>query len=323
MPVALRTIAAALALCACAAGYAQPYPNKALRIIIPFPGAGGAADVTGRLAGQKLSEALGQPVVIDNRPGAGGNIAAETTARAAPDGYTLFQFNIANTMAPALYKKLAYDPQRDFAPVTQIGSTPFILCVHPSVPAKSVAELIAYAKARPGTLNFGSSGTGSLNQLAAEWFAMSAGIKMIHVPYRGGGAGVIDLMSGQISLYFMNALQSLPYIKSGRLRALGVTTPQRSPFAPEIPAIAESGLPGYDMTTWTALLVTGGTPREVVNKLHAEVALILNQPETKERLAADGMAVVASTPAQFTDFLARESSKYARIIQAAGITAAQ
>jgi tripartite-type tricarboxylate transporter receptor subunit TctC len=293
-----------------------------MRVIIPFA-PGGSTDILGRVIAQRLNEKFKVPVVADNRPGANGTLGTLAAVKAPADGHTLLIVPAGFAGNPMTYKNLPYDQTRDLAPVSQLVAGPLTLTVHPSLPAKTARDLIGLAKARPGEITFGSSGTGSLNQLAAEWFAMSAGIKMIHVTYRGGGAGVIDLMSGQISLYFMNALQSLPYIKSGRLRALGVTTPQRSPFAPEIPAIAESGLPGYDMTTWTALLVTGGTPREVVNKLHAEVALILNQPETKERLAADGMAVVASTPAQFTEFLARESTKYARIIQAAGITAAQ
>ena len=293
-----------------------------MRVIIPFS-PGGSTDILGRVIAQRLNEKFKMPVIADNRPGANGTLGTLAAVKAPPDGHTLLIVPAGFAANPITYKNLPYDQTRDLAPVSQLVAGPLTLTVHPSLPAKTARDLIALAKARPGEITFGSSGTGSLNQLAAEWFAMSAGVKMIHVPYRGGGTGVIDLMSGQISLYFMNALQSLPYIKSGRLRALGVTTPQRSPFAPDIPAIAESGLPGYDMTTWTALMVTGGTPRDVVAKLHVEVALILNQPDTRERLAADGMAVVASTPAQFTEFLARETNKYARIIQAAGITAAQ
>ena len=317
-----RSLLAACAFCFAATAPAQNYPSGPMRVIIPFS-PGGSTDILGRIIAQRLNEKFKVPVVADNRPGANGTLGTLAAVKAPADGHTLLIVPAGFAANPITYKNLPYDQMRDLAPVSQLVAGPLTLTVHPSLPAKSARDLIALAKARPGEITFGSSGTGSLNQLAAEWFALSAGVKMIHVPYRGGGAGVIDLMSGQISLYFMNALQSLPYIKSGRLRALGVTTPQRSPFAPEIPSIAESGLPGYDMTTWTALLVTGGTPREVVAKLHAEVALILNQSDTKERLAADGMAVVASTPAQFADFLARENSKYARIIQAAGITAAQ
>ena len=317
-----RTILATGAFCLAAAVHAQYYPAGPMRVIIPFS-PGGSTDILGRVIAQRLNEKFKVPVIADNRPGANGTLGTLAAVKAPADGHTLLIVPAGFAANPITYKNLPYDQTRDLAPVSQLVAGPLTLTVHPSLPAKTARDLIALAKARPGEITFGSSGTGSLNQLAAEWFAMSAGVKMIHVPYRGGGAGVIDLMSGQISLYFMNALQSLPYIKSGRLRALGVTTPQRSPFAPDIPAIAESGLPGYDMTTWTALLVTGGTPREVVAKLHAEVSLILNQPDTRERLAADGMAVVASTPAQFTEFLARETGKYARIIQAAGITAAQ
>ena len=316
-----------ISFAACAAFFsglapAQNYPSGPMRVIIPFS-PGGSTDILGRVIAQRLNEKFKMPVIADNRPGANGTLGTLAAVKAPPDGHTLLIVPAGFAANPITYKNLPYDQTRDLAPVSQLVAGPLTLTVHPSLPAKTARDLIALAKARPGEITFGSSGTGSLNQLAAEWFAMSAGVKMIHVPYRGGGTGVIDLMSGQISLYFMNALQSLPYIKSGRLRALGVTTPQRSPFAPDIPAIAESGLPGYDMTTWTALMVTGGTPRDVVAKLHVEVALILNQPDTRERLAADGMAVVASTPAQFTEFLARETNKYARIIQAAGITAAQ
>ena len=319
---ATRTLFAIGAFCFAAAVQAQNYPSGPLRIIIPFS-PGGSTDILGRIIAQRLNEKFKVPAVADNRPGANGTLGTLAAVKAPADGHTLLIVPAGFAANPIMYKNLPYDQTRDLAAVSQLVAGPLTLTVHPSLPAKTARDLIALAKTRPGEITFGSSGTGSLNQLAAEWFALSAGVKMIHVPYRGGGAGVIDLMSGQISLYFMNALQSLPYIKSGRLRALGVTTPIRSPFAPDIPAIAESGLPGYDMTTWTALLVTGGTPREVIAKLHAEITLILNQPETRERLAADGMTVVASTPAQFTEFLARENSKYARIIQAADISAAQ
>ncbi len=312
-----------LALCLCAsAALAQNYPNGPLRIIVPFA-PGGSTDILGRVIAQKLNEKFKVPAVADNRPGANGTIGAAMAAKAPPDGHTLLIVPAGFAANPVMYKNLPYVQSRDLAPASQLVAGPLTLTVHPSLPAKTVRDLIALAKAHPHEISFGSSGTGSLNQLAAEWFALSAGVKMTHVPYKGGGAGVIDLMSGQISLYFMNALQSLPYIKSGRLRALGVTTPQRSPFAPEIPAIAESGLPGYDMTTWTALMVTGGTPREIVARLQVEVAQILNQPDIRERLAADGMAVVASTPEQFSAFLKSENAKYARIIQAAGIAQAQ
>ncbi len=317
LPVPAASALAAAFFCnaPCAA---QNYPSGPLRIVIPFA-PGGSTDILGRMLAQKLGEKFKVPAVADNRPGANGTLGTLAVVKAPPDGHTLLIVPAGFAANPIMYRNLPYDQTRDLAPVSQLVAGPLTLTVHPSLPAKTARDLIALAKARPQEITFGSSGTGSLNQLAAEWFALSAGIKMIHVPYRGGGAGVVDLMSGQISLYFMNALQSLPYIKSGRLRALGVTTPQRSPFAPDIPAIAESGLPGYDMTTWLALLVTGGTPREVLAKLHAEVAQILNQPDTRERLAADGMGVVASTPAQFAEFLARENGKYARIIKAAGI----
>jgi tripartite-type tricarboxylate transporter receptor subunit TctC len=240
-------------------------------------------------------------------------------AKSPPDGQTMLIVPAGYAGNPSLYKRLPYDHTRDLAPVSCLASGPLTMVVHPSLPARSIKEFIAFGRARPGELNFGSSGAGTLPHLSAELFSSMSGIKMAHIPYKGAGAAVTDLLAGRVPVYFMNILQSLQLIKSGRLRALGVTTPERSPIAPDIPAIAEAGLKGYDMTNWYGLLVPAGTPGPVIAKLNAEVARILNLPELKSRLAEDGMTVVASTPEQFTAFLARETAKFTRVIEAAGI----
>jgi tripartite-type tricarboxylate transporter receptor subunit TctC len=257
--------------------------------------------------------------VVENRAGANGTVGAAYVAKSAPDGHTMLIVPAGYAANPALYKSLPYDQSRELAPVSHLASGPLVLVVHPSLPVKSVKELIALAKAKPDALNVGSAGNGSLPHLCAELFNASAGVKIVHIPFKGSGAAVIDVLSGQVPIYFMNILQSLPLIKAGKLRALGVTSPQRSAIAPELPAIAEAGLKDFDMTNWYGLLVQGGTPRDIIVKLQQEVARVLNLPELKERLAGEGMTVVASTPEQFVEFLARETAKYNRIIQAAGI----
>ncbi len=297
---------------------AQNYPSGPLRIVSPYP-PGGGTDIIARTLGQKLNERYGQPAVVENRSGANGTVGAAFVAKSAPDGHTLLIVPAGYAANPALYKNLPYDQSRELAPVSHLASGPLTLVVHPSLPAKNVKELIALAKAQPGALNIGSAGNGSLPHLSAELFNTMAGIKIVHIPFKGSGAAVIDVLSGQVPIYFMNVLQSLPLIKSGKLRPLGVSSPQRSPIAPDLPSIAESGLKGFDMTNWYGLLVQGGTPRDVVSKLQQEVTRILNLPELKERLAGEGMTVVASTPEQFVEFLARETAKFNRIIQAADI----
>jgi tripartite-type tricarboxylate transporter receptor subunit TctC len=270
-----------------------------------------------------LNEAVKQPVIVENRAGANGTIGAAFVAKAPADGQTMLIVPAGYAANPALYNSLPYDQSRDLSPVSHLASGPLVLVVHPSLPAKSVKELIALAKSRPGAINVGSAGTGSLPHLSAELFNMTSGAKLTHIPYKGSGAAIIDVLSGQVPVYFMNILQSLSLIKSGKLRALGVTSPQRSAIAPDLPAIAQAGLPEFDMTNWYGLLVTGGTPRDIMTKLQQEVARILNTPELKERLAGDGMTVVASTPEQFVQFLARETIKFNRIIEAAGIKNSQ
>jgi tripartite-type tricarboxylate transporter receptor subunit TctC len=313
----VRAAAFVAVLVAGAAG-AQQYPTGPIRIVVPFT-PGGGTDILSRMLGQKLTESWGQPVIVDNRPGASGTVGAALVAQSKPDGQTLLVVPAGYAGNPSLYKKLPYDHARDLAPVSWLASGPLVLVVHPSLPAKNIKELIAFARARPGEVNFGSSGAGTLPHLSAELFNSMSGIRMVHIPYKGAGAAVTDVLAGRVPVYFMNILQSLQLIKAGKLRALGVTTPERSPIAPEIPAIAEAGLKGYDMTNWYGMLAPAGTPREVVARLNGEVVRILRLPELTARLAEDGMVVVASTPERFAEFLARETQKYAKVIEAAGI----
>ncbi len=303
---------------AAAPGFAQNYPNGPMRIVSPYP-PGGGTDILSRTIAQKLNERFNVPVVVENRAGANGTVGAAYVAKSVPDGQTLLIVPAGYAANPALYKSLSYDQARELAPVSHLASGPLVLVVHPSLPVKNVRDLIALAKAQPGALNVGSAGNGSLPHLCAELFNSSAGIKIVHIPFKGSGAAVIDVLSGQVPIYFMNILQSLSLIKSGKLRPLGVTSPKRSPIAPDLPSIAESGLKDFDMTNWYGLLVQGGTPRDTINRLQQEVTRVLNLPELKERLAGEGMMVVGSTPEQFVEFLARETAKYNRIIQTAGI----
>jgi tripartite-type tricarboxylate transporter receptor subunit TctC len=305
-----------------AASQAQNYPTGPMRIVAPYP-PGGGTDILGRAIAQKLNERFGQPVVVDNRGGANGTIGAAVVAKSPPDGHTMLIVAAGHAGSPSMYKNLPYDHNKDLASVSHLASGPLVLVVHPSLPVRSVKEFIALAKVRPGELNVGSSGTGSLPHLSAELFATSSGIKLIHIPYKGPGAALVDVLSGQVPVYFMNILGSLPLVKAGKLRALGVTSAQRSPIAQDLPAIAEFGLPNFDMTNWYGMMVPGGTPQDVISKLQQELARILNLPELRERLAAQGMTVVANTPQQFEQFLALETAKFARIIKAAGITAEQ
>ena len=308
--------AAAVAMAANAA--AQQYPAGPMRIVVPFA-AGGGTDILARLIAQKLSESWGQPVVVENRPGASGTVGTALVAKSPADGHTLLIVPAGYAGNPGLYKKLPYDHTRDLAPVSWLASGPLTLVVHPSLPVKSVKELIVFARARPGEINFGSSGAGTLPHLSAELFNSMSGIRMVHIPYKGAGAAVTDVMAGRVPIYFMNILQSVSLIKAGKLRALGVTTPQRTPIAPDIPSIAEAGLKGYDMTNWYGLLAPAATPREAVIKLNAEVVRMLKLPELTSRLADDGMTVVASSPERFAEFLARETDKFTKVIEAAGI----
>ena len=297
---------------------AQAYPTRPIRLIIPF-GPGGGTDIIARMLSQKLSETWGQQVVVDNRPGGGGNIAAEISARAAPDGYTVFQLNAQNAVAVSLYKRLSYDVVRDFAPVTQLAKVSFILLVHPSVPAKTVQELIKLAKSQPGKLNFSSSGVGSTGHLSAELFKAMAGVDIVHVPYTASAPIHPDLLNGQVQMVFAVPATALPPIKAGRLRALGISSPTRSPLVPDIPTIAEAGVPGYVSDSWYGIVVPARTPQAIVSKLSSETRRILQLPEFKDRMTAIGVELVPSTPEEFGQFIKSEIERWGRAVKASGV----
>jgi tripartite-type tricarboxylate transporter receptor subunit TctC len=321
---AVQLIAAILILAWSGAVLAQapaaPYPVKPVRVIVGFP-PGSGADITARVIGQKLGEAYGQQFVVDNRPGAGSNIAADLAAKAAPDGYTVFIGTVANTINATLYAKLPFDFARDFAPVALTTSAANVLVVHPSVAAQSVAELISLAKARPGQLNYGSAGTGTAPHLSAELFQSMAGIRLVHIPYKGSPLAVTDLIGGQIALMFSPASSVLAQIKSGRLRALAVTTAVRLPSLPELPTVAESGLPGFETVTWFGFVVPAATARDIVGKLNSEIVKVLAQPEIRRQFAAQGIDVIGGTPEQFAAYIRAEIAKWARVIKESGARA--
>jgi tripartite-type tricarboxylate transporter receptor subunit TctC len=299
------------------ATHAQSYPSKPIRFIVPFA-PGGGNDVVARLIGGKLAEAWGHQVVIDNRPGAGGNIAAEVVARANPDGYTIFLFNSANAIAPSLYKKLAYNPVSDFEPVILISTSPFALVVHPSIPAQSVKDLIALAKAKPKTLTFASGGNGSSTHLAGEQFRQMAGIDIVHVPYKGAGPAFVDLIAGQVSMYFASIPPALPQLKAGRVRALAVTSERRTSLLPELPTIAEAALPGYQSGASYGVVVPARTPAATVRKLNAEIARMLREPDVRSRLSTQGMEIASGTPQDFARFMNAEIAMWAKVVNASG-----
>ena len=296
---------------------AQEYPWKPIKIIVPFA-VGGGADMIARLVGQKLGESLGQPVVVENRAGAGGNIGAELVAKAAPDGYTLLMASSAFVINPSLYSKVPYDPIKDFKPITQPALLPNILVVNPSVPAKSVPELVAYAKAQAGKLSYASAGAGTGTHLAGELFKLQSGVDMVHVPYKGGGAVINDLVGGQVSLTFATLPSVIQFVQNGRLRALAMTTKARWPGLPNVPTLAQSGLPDFEISTWIGLLAPAKTPDEVVNKLHREVVRIIQLPEVRDQFDKLGMVPVGDTPAQFAEHIRTELPKYERLIKASG-----
>jgi tripartite-type tricarboxylate transporter receptor subunit TctC len=309
---------AAIALCASAAIGAQDYPNRPVKLVVPFP-PGGPLDVTGRLIAQKLTEAWGQSVVVENKPGAGGNIGAELVAKSPPDGYTILMGALStHAVNPSLYPKMPYDAVKDFAPITLIAVTPNVLVVNPSLPVHSVKDLIAYAKANPGKLAFGSGSNGSAGHLAGELFKVDTGTDIVHVPYKGGAPATQALLAGDVQFMFDNLANATAQVKAGKLRALAVTTAERSKLAPDLPTMAEAGLPGFDIATWYGLLAPAGTPPAVVAKWNAEVTKILNAPDTRERLMAQGAEPAPMTAAQFAAFIEREIPKYARIVKASG-----
>jgi len=298
---------------------AQNYPSGPMRMVIPFP-PGGGTDILGRVLAQKLSEAWRVHVIVDNRGGANGTMGAAVAAKSPPDGQTLLIVPSGFAVNPSIYKSLPFDSLKDLTPVTQLAASPLVVTVHPLFPPRSIKELIAYLKAHPGKVNYGSSGNGSPPHLATELFKYMTDTKMTHVPYKGAGPAAIDVIAGYIQIYFMNALQAVPHIKGGKLRALAVTSEQRFLAMPEIPTIAEAGVPGYAMTNWYGLLVQGGTPKSSITKLNAEIVRILRLPEIKDRLVKEGATVIASTPDEFMAFLKKEMATNARIVQMSGMT---
>jgi tripartite-type tricarboxylate transporter receptor subunit TctC len=310
----------AVAACTMAQANAQTYPAAPIRIVVPYP-PGGGTDILSRSIAPRLSEAWSQPVLVDNRGGANGAIGAAFVAKAPADGHTVLIVPIGFAVNPALYKDLPFDTLRDFAPVSQLAENPSVLAIHPSLPPRTVKEFIALLKARPGEINYASSGNGSTPHLATELFKLMTDTRMTHVPYKGGGPATIDVVAGHVPVYIMSPVQAAPHLKSGRLRALGVTGEKRDPAFPNLPTIAEAGVPGYSMLNWYGMLVPAGTPRAAVTRLHAETARILKLPEVSGRLAAEGASVVGSTPDEFAAFLKNEIVKTARIVKAAGMTA--
>jgi tripartite-type tricarboxylate transporter receptor subunit TctC len=297
---------------------AQTFPSKPIRFIAAFP-AGGPSDIVARAVGRRMSETLGQPVVIENRTGAGGNIGAEAVAKAPPDGYTLLLGGSFVTIAPSLYTKPPFDPVKSFAPISLIVSNQYVLVTHPAVPARNVKELIRLAKASPGKLNYASTGPGSPPRLCAELFKSMANVDMVNITYKGATPALIDMIGGHIDVYFGGISGTLPPIATGKVRALAVTSTKRSSQLPQTPTVAEAALPGYDITTWFGLLAPAGTPRDVVNKLNSTIVAIVNDPEMASYLVGQGVDPVTNTPDQFAAYIRSEVPKFAQIVKAAGI----
>ena len=313
-------VAATLAAAASEAS-AQAYPNRPVRILVPFP-AGAGVDIVARMLGLPLTDLWGQATVVDNRPGAGGTIACELAAKAAPDGYTLLLGNISTfAMAPSLYKKVNYDPVQSFAPITLVNTSANVLVAHPSVPAATTQALIALAKSKPGQINYASAGSGTSPHLAAELFKSMAGVDLVHVPYKGSPQALTDLLGGQTQIMFASLVSALPHIRQARLRALGVTSLKRAAALPDLPAINEAGLRGYDVSVWMGIVAPAGTPPAVVAQLNRQIAAILQSPDIRERLAVQGLEAASNSPAEFRTYIASEVRKWAVVIKQAGVVA--
>jgi tripartite-type tricarboxylate transporter receptor subunit TctC len=301
------------------AALAQSYPTKPIRMMIGFP-PGGGTDIIGRIVAQKLGEALGQQIIVDNRGGASGQLAAELLSRAAPDGYTIMMAHIAAiSILPSLVSKLPYDAQKDFAPVSLSAIGPNLLVVHPSVPAKSVKELVALAKARPGQLQYASPGAGTVQHLAGELFKLQAGVDMLHVPYKGSGQSIVDLIAGHVHLDFDAVPPVINHVRQGKLRALAVTSAKRFSLLPDMPTVEESGVPGFDMSTWWGIVAPAAVGKDIINKLHTEMVKAIRQPDAKEKISGVGADIVGNTPEEFAAYIRAETEKYARIVKAANI----
>lgn len=321
MKRALPVFAVSLLFALCVVGdqaHAQTYPSKSIRLIVPFP-PGGPADILSRAIGQKLTDSWGQQVVVDNRAGAGGTIGSDLAAKGTPDGYTLLMgFVGTHAINPSLYSSLPYDNVKSFEPVSLVATATIILVLHPSLPPKSVKELIALAKSKPGELTFGSPGNGTPQHLAGELFNTMAGVKMTHVPFKGAVPAINDLLGGRISLIFSSAPPALPHVATGKLRALAVTSGKRSSVSPDLPTVAESGLPGFEVINWYGVLAPARTPKTIVEKLNAEIAKIMKMPDVKERLSSVGIEAFSSTPAQFAAFMKEETAKWAKVVKFSG-----
>ena len=297
---------------------AQGFPSKPVKIVVPT-GAGGITDIIARIVAHKLTETWGQQVIVDNRPGAGGMIGSDAVAKAAPDGHTLLMVFPSHPVNPSLYAKLPYDTVKDFAPVTMVTTVTLALIVNPAVPAKSVPELVALAKAQPGKLNYGAVGTGSLGHLAAEVFKSTTGVNLVHVPYKGAPQAAASLLSNETQLFFDALITAIPQVKAGKVRVLAVTSPRRHPSMPDVPAMAEAGVAGYDVTGWNGILAPAGTPREIVAKLHADIVRVLRMPDVRERLSAQGADPVGNTPEEFGAIIRHDVAKWAKVVKDAGI----
>ena len=311
---------AALAYLVAGSVAAQQFPTKPIRLIVPFA-PGGGTDITARAVAQKLTESWGQTVVTDNRPGANGTIGVDIAAKSAPDGYTITMISSSHSVNVGLYAKLPYDLLKDLTPVTQATSQPYAMVIHPSIPAKSVKEFIAYGKTKPGGINYGSSGTGGIAHLGGAWLGSIAGIEMVHIPYKGGAPATLDLIGGRTQMQFGTFLLTGPHIKSGKLRVLAVTTPKRWPGTPEIPTMQEAGVPGFAITQWYGMIAPAKTPPAIINKLSKEISRLLHLPDVKDKLAADGADAVGSAPAEFGAHIKAEVVKYAKLVKQVGLKA--
>jgi tripartite-type tricarboxylate transporter receptor subunit TctC len=294
------------------------YPGRPIRMVVPSS-AGGGTDIVARIIAPELAKRLGQQVIIDNRPGAGTMIGGEVVAKSAPDGYTLLKGLSTLAINPAIYRKVPYDGIRDFAPITQTISAPNLLVVHPSLPVKSVKELVAFARARPGQLNFGSAGNGTNPHLSMELFLSMAKLNMVHIPYKGSAPAIVDLLAGHIVVMTATMLTGIPHVRSGRLRGLGVTGTKRSGVLPEIPTVAEAGVPGYEATQWYGVLAPANTPKEIIARLHAEITAVLALPAIQKKFTADGTDTMGNTPEEFARFIRSETDKWARVARGAGM----
>ena len=298
--------------------FAQNYPTKPVRFILPFP-AGGPTDILGRIIGQKLAVQLGQPVVPENRPGAGGNVGTEYGAKQPADGYTIVLASPSLSISPSLYKKLAYDPIKDFTSISLVAQIPNVLLVHPSVPVKTLMDLVKLAKANPGKLNFGSGGLGTSNHLGSELFKSLAGLNIVHIPYKGSNEAMVGMMGGHVDMVVIGVPPTLPHIKAGRVRPLAVLAAQRMPYLPDVPTSREAGIPNYEVTTWYDLIVPVGTPRDIVARLNAEWIKLAEMPDTRERMQAAGFEPMSSTPEQAAEFVKAEVVRWAKVIKDANL----